>query len=84
MFPYKSKEHLETEKTFRFVSKRLPLWKISGYSLGFFQHCFLETVGVVETFVEKHYMEQIKRYPEIIKLLKMEVHLLYLYVKKFN
>jgi len=31
---------LETEKTFRFVSKRLLLWKISGYSLGFFPTLF--------------------------------------------
>ena len=93
-----SKEHLETEKKHldlfeklfnngQYKSKLLPLWKISGYSLGFFPTLFFGdrglflTVGAVETFVEKHYMEQIKRYknyPETIKLLNIccndEIH----------
>lgn len=86
-----SKEHLETEKehlylfnklfeTENYKSKLIPLWRISGYSLGFFPTLFFGdrglflTVGAVETFVEKHYSEQIKRnknYPETIKLLNV-------------
>ena len=86
-----SKEHLETEKGHldlfeklfeneNYKSKLIPLWKISGYSLGFFPTLFFGerglflTVGAVETFVEKHYLDQIKRntkYPETIKLLNV-------------
>lgn len=93
-----SKEHLETEKKHlelfeklfedgNYKSKLIPLWKISGYSLGFFPTLFFGerglflTVGAVETFVEKHYLDQIKRntkYPETIKLLNVccndEIH----------
>ena len=64
-----SKEHLETEKGHldlfeklfeneNYKSKLIPLWKISGYSLGFFPTLFFGerglflTVGAVETFVE--------------------------------
>lgn len=86
-----SKEHLQTEKEHLYLfdklfenenykSKLIPLWRISGYSLGFFPTLFFGdkglflTVGAVETFVEKHYLEQIKRnrnYPETIKLLNV-------------
>ena len=89
--------HLQTEKTHlkcfdrlldkKQVSKLLPLWKMSGFCLGFFStFFFLErglfiTIVEVETFVEKHYLDQIKKhekYPHTLKLLnyccKDEIH----------
>ena len=70
-----SVEHYETEKNHLLVmkhilpkanrSKLLILWRILGFSLGFLSalggyRTFCITIQSVETFVEKHYQEQIK------------------------
>ena len=70
-----STEHYETEKNHLLVmkhilpktnrSKLLILWRILGFSLGFLSalggyRIFCVTIQSVETFVEKHYREQIK------------------------
>ena len=69
-----TKEHYETEKCHLIVmshilpknnhSKLLILWRILGFSLGFFSallgyRFFCVTIQSVETFVEEHYQEQI-------------------------
>ena len=68
-------EHGETEKQHLIVmnhllpsekqSKLIFLWKIMGFCLGFFSsmfgfRTFCFTINVVETFVEKHYGEQVR------------------------
>ena len=68
-------EHGETEKQHLMVmdyllpitkrSKLLFLWKIMGFGLGFISSlfgfkAFCHTINIVETFVEKHYEEQIR------------------------
>jgi len=68
-------EHGETEKQHLVVmdyllpiserSKLISLWKIMGFGLGFISSlfgfkAFCHTIAIVETFVEKHYGEQIK------------------------
>ncbi|MDA9719207.1 demethoxyubiquinone hydroxylase family protein [Betaproteobacteria bacterium] len=68
-------EHGETEKQHLVVmnhllpskekSRLIFLWKIMGFSLGFISsifgfRTFCFTINVVETFVEKHYGEQLK------------------------
>ena len=88
-----SREHLQTEKIHldlfdrllekNHKSKFLSLWKISGFSLGFLPSlCFGDnglfvTIDAVETFVEKHYVDQIQRnhsFPETLKLLRNCCH----------
>ena len=69
-----TKEHYETEKCHLIVmshilpktnySKLLILWRILGFCLGFLSallgyRFFCVTIQAVETFVEKHYKEQI-------------------------
>ena len=76
-------EHGETEKQHLVVmdyllpiserSKLIFLWKIMGFSLGFISSlfgfkAFCHTINIVETFVEKHYGEQI-RYLEKSRML---------------
>ena len=68
-------EHGETEKQHLVVmnyllprkerSRLIFLWKVMGFSLGFISsifgfRTFCFTINVVETFVEKHYGEQVK------------------------
>ena len=68
-------EHGETEKQHLVVmnhllpdkekSRLIFLWKIMGFSLGFISsifgfRTFCFTINVVETFVEKHYGEQVE------------------------
>ncbi len=68
-------EHGKTEKQHLVVmdyllpiskrSKLLFLWKIMGFGLGFISSlfgfkAFCHTINIVETFVEKHYGEQIR------------------------
>ena len=68
-------EHGETEKQHLVVmdyllpiserSKLIFLWKIMGFGLGFISSlfgfkAFCHTINIVETFVEKHYGEQIR------------------------
>lgn len=95
------KEHCQTEQAHLDLfdellsrdmkSKLLSLWRVSGWGLGFFpavlfgEPALYVTVEAVETFVEKHYNEQIlplearvramgvddnRSYPELVKLLK--------------
>ncbi len=71
------------------LSKVLPVWRASGYMLGFLPallhpRAFFCTIEAVETFVEEHYNGQIKpltesqTYPELLQLLRIcceeEVH----------
>lgn len=63
-------------------SKLLPLWRLSGWGLGFFptvlfgEQALFVTVEAVESFVEVHYLEQIYplecrgAYPALVALLK--------------
>jgi len=63
-------------------TKLLPLWRVAGWSLGFFPTLFggipvlYVTVNGVETFVEEHFSEQIvrlremKQAPELVRLLE--------------
>ncbi len=67
-------EHLTTEKNHLVVmehlvptsqrSKLIFIWKVMGFGLGFFSSffgysTFCVTINAVETFVERHYMDQI-------------------------
>eukprot|EP00392_Amoebophrya_sp_AT5.2_P009820 g9848.t1 len=57
----------------------LPLWKVAGYCLGFVPTFFgrgpwlYHTVEAVETFVEKHYGEQIFYLDEVIRAEREQV-----------
>jgi ubiquinone biosynthesis monooxygenase Coq7 len=70
-----SREHYQTEKNHLIImnhllknqnkSKLLLIWRVLGFSLGFFSavfgyRFFCVTIQAVETFVEKHYQEQIE------------------------
>lgn len=55
-------EHLVSAQ---YRSRLLPIWRISGFTLGllpalFGYRAFCITIEAVETFVEKHYQEQIR------------------------
>ena len=78
-------EHGETEKQHLVVmnhllpdkekSRLIFLWKIMGFSLGFISSlfgfkAFCFTINIVETFVEKHYGEQIEYLEEKRKMLR--------------
>ena len=70
-----SREHYQAEKNHLIImnhllknqnkSKLLLIWRVLGFSLGFFSavlgyRFFCVTIQAVETFVEKHYQEQIE------------------------
>ncbi len=86
-----AKKHLKTESEHlilieqilekKYRSKLIPLWKVAGFLTGFLPSFFgkktiLATIFYVESFVEKHYQQQIdalgsqKKYKKIKKLLK--------------
>ena len=75
-------EHGKTEKQHLVVmdyllpiskrSKLLFLWKIMGFGLGFISSlfgfkAFCHTINIVETFVERHYGEQIRHLEKNVK-----------------
>ena len=84
-----SKNHLKTESEHlrmiedilekKFRSKLIPLWKIAGFLTGFIPSLFgknfvFATIYYVESFVEKHYEQQIKSLGSIKK---------YTHIKRF-
>ena len=90
-----SKKHLQTESEHleilnnilppREISKLIPLWKIMGFLTGFIPGIFgkdfiYATIFSVESFVEKHYQNQLdlikgkKKFDELTNLINQLMH----------